>query len=366
MTHSADSEANLAATTDPQPARALAPHDGGLPGGTCAAGTPGAQANKMARTLVRWAAGLTALGAVSGLVLSGGAAAPATLEAQGIVSGDSDGDGLDDLLEGVLGTRIDLVDTDGDGSSDLLEVARQTDPLRAADRPGSGSQRVGLAGYVENQMLTVLTAVYVPGGDVSAINLRFGVSIDGITAPVRSSIFLAASSVQTRTSSGSDSVYVFETRVSESSVHAFGNAAFYVIADQVGFDSSPAVLQMVSFPGTGPVGEPMPVLMRPEPAPPGMGLNPPGPSPQSQSGTRAGGGTIFRPLTADERVPLDWETGKICFQEMEPVGANGVNVVLQVDSAACETFDTFCAPSNCQATVGQTVEFVDPGALVGG
>ncbi len=43
--------------------------------------------------------------------------------------GDQDGDGLDDLLEVRLGTRLDAVDTDGDGATDLEEVLADGDPL---------------------------------------------------------------------------------------------------------------------------------------------------------------------------------------------------------------------------------------------
>jgi len=43
--------------------------------------------------------------------------------------GDQDGDGLDDLLEVRLGTRLDAVDTDGDGATDLEEILAGGDPL---------------------------------------------------------------------------------------------------------------------------------------------------------------------------------------------------------------------------------------------
>lgn len=44
---------------------------------------------------------------------------------------DTDGDGLDDLMELRLGTAIDLVDTDQDGASDLEEYLSHRDPLMA-------------------------------------------------------------------------------------------------------------------------------------------------------------------------------------------------------------------------------------------
>jgi len=50
---------------------------------------------------------------------------------------DSDGDGLTDAEEEVLGTRSDLADTDGDGVDDGDEVAAGTDPLNS-DTDGDG------------------------------------------------------------------------------------------------------------------------------------------------------------------------------------------------------------------------------------
>jgi hypothetical protein len=44
-------------------------------------------------------------------------------------SPDSDGDGLSDFAEGIVGTRTDRADTDGDGLSDGAEVRADTNPL---------------------------------------------------------------------------------------------------------------------------------------------------------------------------------------------------------------------------------------------
>ena len=47
---------------------------------------------------------------------------------------DTDGDGLTDAEEAVVGTRPDLADSDGDGFSDGQEVAAKTDPLSRASQ----------------------------------------------------------------------------------------------------------------------------------------------------------------------------------------------------------------------------------------
>ena len=43
---------------------------------------------------------------------------------------DTDGDGLDDEMESLLGTNFRNPDTDGDGVSDGVEVQRGEDPTR--------------------------------------------------------------------------------------------------------------------------------------------------------------------------------------------------------------------------------------------
>lgn len=49
---------------------------------------------------------------------------------------DSDGDGIPDLLEHLLGTNLLNVDTDGDGFSDLEEILAGTNPLLSGSYPG--------------------------------------------------------------------------------------------------------------------------------------------------------------------------------------------------------------------------------------
>ncbi len=52
-----------------------------------------------------------------------------------VVDGDPDGDGLDGAGELAAGTNPNLADTDGDGFSDGYEVAQQSDPTDANDKP---------------------------------------------------------------------------------------------------------------------------------------------------------------------------------------------------------------------------------------
>jgi len=56
---------------------------------------------------------------------------------------DSDGDGLMDSEEKVLGTDPNAADTDGDGWTDSEEVDGNTDPLKKKDHPYTGGWAIG-------------------------------------------------------------------------------------------------------------------------------------------------------------------------------------------------------------------------------
>ena len=316
--------------------------------------------------------GILGLGAIGAAVIGGGPFERSQvqgLSAAGAVGIDFDGDGISDLQEQILGTRIDLTDSDLDGYSDLLELARQTNPLDPASIPGDSSERVGMAGFAYESTVTILTAIYVPAGGLTSASVNFGIVLGGTATPIDTNSVLGSSSVQFGpTSANGDAILVIESQVPESLLHAYNGSAFYATVAQPGLFTSAAAFQTLSFPGTDANGDPLPMLVRPENPPPGVGssggaLGLPN---SSSGGQNVDVGTVFRPLSADEDIPSDWSTGQICYQEMHAVGVNGLNVVYQVDYASCEEFDTYCSPSSCSASVGQGVEIVDPGAIVGG
>jgi len=61
---------------------------------------------------------------------------------------DTDGDGLNDILEGEIGTNPLLPDTDGDGYTDYEEYLAGTDPLDANDYPGAVEGIFGLEAWL--------------------------------------------------------------------------------------------------------------------------------------------------------------------------------------------------------------------------
>ena len=79
-----------------------------------------------------------------------------------------------------------------------------------------------------------------------------------------------------------------------------------------------------------------------------------------------GPGIIYQPLSSDDEIPSSWSGGQVCWQKTVPVGTNGSNIVYEVDEADCKDMDSYCSPSDCQASVGMPQERPDPGSLIGG
>ena len=71
-------------------------------------------------------------------------------------SGDTDGDGLSELLEQILGTRADSIDSDADGVTDLLEHASGLDPL--APLGAGATSGAGLPSLTGSPLPSAMTA----------------------------------------------------------------------------------------------------------------------------------------------------------------------------------------------------------------
>jgi hypothetical protein len=108
------------------------------------------------------AASVTTANAQSRSSVSSGATAPTqsattrdynALITSFVTAADTDGDGLADALEKLLGTDPANMDTDGDGFPDGLEVALGSDPLDPQSTPDVGPPGVvsGVVIDIENQ-----------------------------------------------------------------------------------------------------------------------------------------------------------------------------------------------------------------------
>jgi len=75
---------------------------------------------------------------------------------------DTDGDGLDDLTENEIGTRVTDMDTDDDGFSDGVETDFGSDPLDDKDTPDSKiTGQTVLDIKVKNYLISLLVITLV-------------------------------------------------------------------------------------------------------------------------------------------------------------------------------------------------------------
>jgi len=230
---------------------------------------------------------------------------------------DTDGDGITDDQEFVLGTSPDHADTDGDGVSDLEELSRKSDPLDSLSLPGPSALGLGMFAHAEDNAVLLSTAMFVEDGLLTGLNFDIGVVIDG--QPVV---------LSTATYSGSTRAFFYES-------HSDPANRIVVLEMQVD------VTELVDFSG---------ITMRRETAPASM----------------PGDGVIYRPLAGDGTIPASWSSGQICHQTITAVGMSGASVVHEVEDAGCQDFDTYCSGADCAATAGQPIERPDPGVLLGG
>jgi len=99
---------------------------------------------------------------------------PSAANTFGIISNpdaDSDGDGLSDGLEALLGTDPFNTDTDGDGFSDSIEVASASDPLNPACTPVN----CRVPGEVLSATFSIINAPVATGGLREADSVIFSV-----------------------------------------------------------------------------------------------------------------------------------------------------------------------------------------------
>jgi hypothetical protein len=266
-------------------------------------------------------------------------------------SDDLDGDGLADALERRLGTHADAADSDLDGFSDSEELARGSSPLSPFSTPGVDPLGVALEAYQEGGPLRLVSILYVKDGDLASKTVTMGARVGAFvrTAPLTFFTDKADFATVPGAMAGSQ-VMVIDAQVDPFLVQRFGSLSFFTTLSNGGKVADADVVNAVWKDG---------VLIE-------YVVTPLGGAPAPGSEFReAGNQGRYEPIDP-EGIPADWLPDRICAQTMMVSANVGPVVIQEVVEAACEEgWDAYCDPG-CPATVGTTIETLDPGALIGG
>ncbi len=312
-------------------------------------------------TLGRWGqAGfvlLTGAASVLALGFGSGLGAPPALDATDIgASTDVDGDGLDDVLEALLGTEMQLADTDADLINDLEELARGSDPLDYFSVPVAGEgDGVGLAARQDSDLFMLTTMLFIEGGVLSGKHLRITIASAALNGSVQftTAQILALSEVSVFPGANSaDKIVAIETPFPANLLEALGGFAVVgtveggvggpiLAATATTFVQSAGVLNAVSL---------MPAAASQGGSGSGVGVNP---------------GLAYKPIAPADQLPETYGPQEVCVQSTSVGGSSGAVVTYVVETSECVEADGFCSPL-CSTKGGSTVDIVDPLVLIGG
>jgi hypothetical protein len=265
---------------------------------------------------------------------------------------DTDGDGIPDAQELVLGTSQYVADTDGDGAPDAEEVARGSRPLDPNSVPGpavSAEAAVGMTARGENGSLRLFLALYAEDGEFAQRVLRLGVLANGQVISVPFHRFIPLADVRDVSIGANAKVRTIDLELNPVFVHTFGAATFFAALGQHGVPSygAAAKVDLYSVEQT--------LMLRRDPV-------------LASAGGSSNGGSMRQPIptSGPSAVPVTWQPGMICYQRSSIMGIVGAKVVHEVVSAVCLSgWDTYC-PTDCSTSVGATFETIDPATLIGG
>lgn len=274
----------------------------------------------------------------------------------GTAPGDTDGEGLGDLVELVWGTDPLDVNTDNDAYSDLEEVALGGDPSGLDLDLDTSALRVGMVSAADNGFVVTRVAIYVPGGDLSNVEPTVGVVLKVGNGPsstyvpieIPEAYYLSNGSltVYDSTTHPGDQVVIFDLPVPQSVFDSVGWLPVYATVGVTGqAPTSAAVNNILSWAQVPYVVE--------EPPPSLIQI------------AGSGKGTIYRPLLPPEGLPPTSTPGQICYQDIVATGQVDGVVQYQIQESECIAADSHCA-SECPGSTGGTLELYDPLALIGG
>jgi hypothetical protein len=278
--------------------------------------------------------------------------APSHVHAAAPIKNDTDGDGLPDDLELLLGSNPGLVDTDGDGYSDAEELARGSALNRVISQPTPQAVALSMHGYLRANWIHALTAIYLDDGDLHSRTFEMGVRIGDQLVPIPLQSFRGGNVVCVLSGAAPGScVLVVDPVVSSGSVCQLGSMSMYATLAYQGQNIAAAALNLRAVDGE--FFEHVITRFREASATTNFAFG---------SGIKG----VYKPLTAGPGPqPIQSTPGQICAQTTVVVGVMGAVVTEEVVAADCVPgWDAHCS-GGCAATIGSTVKFIDPGALVG-
>lgn len=278
---------------------------------------------------------------------------------------DSDGDGLDDVLERVLNTQPHAADTDGDGWIDAVELARESDPLSAASVPQTATGQLSLGFWSRTAFLTgfvrTFSFIYLPSGyPAEGLQMELVVALpQGGLLHLDDSYLSgpdARTSIDFMPVPGNDTalVMIVGANLADSLIQSSGSMGGAAVAWH-GADSAPQAADLnkdatdglwIQLVQAGPIYFSRPVNL-----------------PGARGGR--GAGAVYVPI--EPSPPPQGEPGELCLQVTVPVAYENGVWITRVTAAHCdEGWDAHCDPTECGAAVGNEYETVDPVGLIGG
>jgi len=260
---------------------------------------------------------------------------------------DTDGDGLDDVLEVLLGTSITDADSDNDQLSDLDEHLIGTDPLA----PNTMSRSTAI-----NREFKV--DVYSNGNDVviQAYGL-YSQSISGL------SFYAANESRYQRIRPRFLAAFQNDVRQLNSNVPGLNTQVYRIKMPAQFFHSSPAMAISVAANIDGiPFGDQSQLLSYA-----GNLIEYRDGSTfgrQSQGGGQTGG--LF-PTSPGGSMPGEISLGQICVQTLQEIASlGGGQKLYQVADSYCDYLPNAACFSSCSSAIGNSVVGIDIVGLLGG